>query len=692
MKKTIRRINTMHFKKWTRKHYAILRSFSKVIKICFLSATYTILNLSNRQVSAQTDTIRNPDQLYDLSIEEVEVIGRKSSVAFSDVARAVIIIQHEDIVKAPVQTLHDLLEYISNVDIKQRGIQGVQADISVRGGSFDHVLILLNGINISDPQTGHFNLDLPVDLSSIQQIEILNGPAARVYGSGAFTGAVNIVVKPDYEKFIRAIISAGDFGYKKIDLTASIPLSKLNNLISIGHSDASGYADNTDFSIQQLYYSGLYHAQQASVNIQAGYKQKAFGANGFYSAKFPEQYEESNSSLTSINIKTYGKVSLNTSAYWRRYYDHFLLQRDNPAFYQNYHINNVFGSQINGEFFAGNTISLFGIELRTEDIISTRIGLDNIHPVKIKNEDSLYYNKKYSRTNFSYFQEHVIRLGKFNVTAGYLINWISDFPLKPAIFPGIDINYAVTGSINSFISFNRTVRHPSFTDMFYSDPSHVANIYLEPDRMTSFETGLHINYPVIKASIAFHQTYGKDIIDWLWSYSNNTYRPVNVKEIKTKGIEIDAKLPLYNALNSSFPIQVISINYFYLDIQKSIPDSVAKYYNLKNKLNLSFQIRLNSHLYSTWQFSYQERMGSYIQYDTLNSKYYSVPYRPYFLFNGNIMWKEKWFTLFIDASNILNARYVDAGSLKQPGRWITGGIKLDLDFENKRKKAPSMLN
>jgi iron complex outermembrane receptor protein len=692
MRKLFQAKKITYFKKWTRKHYAILKSFSKVIKICFLSVIYTIINSGNKPASAQADTNINPKLSYDYNIDEVEVIGRKGSVAFSEVARAVLVIQHEDIAQAPVHTLNELLEFISNVDIKQRGMQGVQADIAIRGGSFDHVLILLNGINFSDPQTGHFNLDLPIDPVTIQRIEILNGPAARVYGSGAFTGAINIIVKPDYEKYVKAILSAGEFGFKKFDLTFSAPLKSLNNIISIGHSDASGYADNTDFSIQQLYYSGIYYARQASISMQAGHKKKAFGANGFYTPKFPEQYEESNASLASVSIKTSGKPCINTSAYWRKYSDHFMLKRDSPEFYQNYHINNIFGSLINGQVTIGKTRSLFGVELRAEDIISTRLGLDNIHPVRIKNEDSLFYNKKYNRTNFSYFQEHIIDLGKLSITAGYLINWVSDYPIEPAIFPGIDISYSVTGSINTFLSLNRTVRHPSFTDMFYTDPSHVANIYLEPDRMTSIETGIHINLPIIKASAAIYKAYGKNIIEWLWNYSKSSYSPVNVNEVTTTGIEINAKIPLQKALGSSFPVQMISFSYSYLDIQKSIPDSVSKYYNLKNKLNVSFFAKIFGQLYSTWQLSYQQRMGSYIQYDIAKSTYFSVPYQPYILVNGSVSWNEKSFSIFLEASNIFNTCYIDAGSLQQPGRWITGGIKINLDFENKRKKASFMLN
>ena len=105
---------------------------------------------------------------------------------------------------------------LASVDIRQRGLNGVQADLTIRGGSFDHAMVLLNGMVLSDPQTGHFNLDIPVDMDAIQRIEILNGPAARVYGAGAFTGAINIVVKPGNENYCKGILTAGKYGYNRI--------------------------------------------------------------------------------------------------------------------------------------------------------------------------------------------------------------------------------------------------------------------------------------------------------------------------------------------------------------------------------------------------------------------------------------------------------------------------------------------
>jgi vitamin B12 transporter len=636
-------------------------------------------------VSAQTDSLPVMTSTYE--IDEIEVMGRKSLTLFPEVARMVVVIQRSEIASAPVQSLQDLLEYVANIDIRQRGMNGVQADISIRGGSFDHVLVLMNGIPLSDPQTGHFNLDIPIETDAIQCIEILSGPSARVYGSGAFTGAINIVVKPGLDSNLNVTAVAGDFLYKRVGLIASLPACKVKNLLSIGHAESEGYMKNTDFSIQQLYYTGACRIHENSFDLQVGYQQKEFGANGFYSPRYPDQFEQNKTYFASLRQKSGKKITLNSSTYWRRKQDHFILRRQDPDFYQNYHINNVFGSQVNSQITTGKLTSMAGFDLHAESIISTSLGLNNIHPVKIKNEDSLYYSKQYNRSNFSFFQEHLVTAGKLSATVGYMLNWNSDYPRLLSFFPGIDISFAFSGKQKVFMSLNRSLRFPSFTDMFYTDPSNQGNQYLDPDHMVSLEGGMHFNFPFARGSFALYKAYGKNIIDWLWSYNTNRFSPVNVESIHTGGFEFSADCPTRELFGDHFPVEQISLRYGYLDVSKSLPDSVAKYYNLKHKINLVFRFTVFRNVHSSWYLSYYHRMGSFIQYEPNGSAYYATPYEPFLLVDGNLSWEQKRFTVFGQISNLLNTRYVDAGSVEQPGRWIKIGIKVNFVFDKKSKLA-----
>jgi iron complex outermembrane receptor protein len=81
------------------------------------------------------------------------------------------------------------------MDIRRRGANGVQSDVSFRGSSFEQVLLLINGIRMNDSQTGHNSLNLPVDLGDVERIEVIKGPAARRFGQNAYAGAINIITK-----------------------------------------------------------------------------------------------------------------------------------------------------------------------------------------------------------------------------------------------------------------------------------------------------------------------------------------------------------------------------------------------------------------------------------------------------------------------------------------------------------------
>src|SRR5208337_2177692 len=170
------------FRKWTRKSYAAFNSLHLIIKICVLSISYALIKPS-QIVKAQVDST---SLTKTTELEEVEISGQRSPVVGSQLTRIVTVLTKSEIEQAPVISVNDLLRQISLVDIRERGPNGAQADVSIQGGTFDETLILLNGINITDPQTGHYDLVLPLDIESVDRIEVLKGPASRVYGANAF--------------------------------------------------------------------------------------------------------------------------------------------------------------------------------------------------------------------------------------------------------------------------------------------------------------------------------------------------------------------------------------------------------------------------------------------------------------------------------------------------------------------------
>ena len=160
--------NVLIFSRWRRKNYSAFQTLKKEVIISVLAVSY-LISVPNKSLASIPDTIEIKQQ-YDL--DEIEVSAQRAPVLYSQVARVVSVIPREEIEYAPVSSIQDLLEYIAGVDVRQRGAEGVQADISIRGGTFDQTLILLNGVNITDPQTGHHNLNLPVILNQIERIRL----------------------------------------------------------------------------------------------------------------------------------------------------------------------------------------------------------------------------------------------------------------------------------------------------------------------------------------------------------------------------------------------------------------------------------------------------------------------------------------------------------------------------------------
>ncbi|HEY3369671.1 MAG TPA: TonB-dependent receptor plug domain-containing protein, partial [Prolixibacteraceae bacterium] len=415
--KTNHRAEMITFKRWGRKAYSLFSVLKQPIRIGVLLAVYTSVS-EPELLFAQTDSSKVS---MEYNLDEVEVSAQRAPVAFSQVARIVSVITREQIEAAPVHSLQELLEYALSVDVRQRGVQGVQADISVRGGSFDQTLILLNGINVSDPQTGHHSLDLPISFKNIQRIEILEGPAARVFGPNAFSGAINIITTSEGDSNVKLDISGGQHQLADINASGHLQNGNWSQFMAFNHMSSDGYIDNTDFKTWNAFYQAKLNTKPGTLDFQAGRSNKAFGANSFYTATYPNQFEATKTTFASLKFETGTKIHLTPSIYWRRHQDRFELFRNNPASWytgHNYHLTDVFGSNLNAWVKSALGKTAFGAEIRSENVWSNVLGEALTTPIEVPGESGHFFTKSYSRTSISYFAEHSIYLKNLSISAG----------------------------------------------------------------------------------------------------------------------------------------------------------------------------------------------------------------------------------------------------------------------------------
>jgi vitamin B12 transporter len=686
------RKSSVLFREWTRKKYAVFSSLNKIIKICTLIAVYTMIS-DRVEVSAQADTVLINDRI---DLEEVEIIGQRSPGVYNNVARVVAVISHEEIESAPVQSLNDLFEFLPHIDIRQRGILGVQADLSIRGGSFDQGLVLLNGIPVNDPQTGHHNLNLPVDISNIKRIEILQGPGSRVYGANAFSGAINIITFDGTEDILRFAVSAGQHNLINASGSAGGSVKKIYGNISFMGRSTSGYTDNTDFKSYNLFVRGGYLLSFGKIGFQAGYLDKAFGANSFYSSRFPEQYEHVKNKFAALDFTSGEKIKTDIKFAWRRHHDRFELFREdrykysegffigadtakyNPASFasssyyrgHNYHLTDIFSVNYNNTFSWLLGTSSAGIEYKTEHIMSNVLGNLLDIPVEVKNEERGFYTKKASRDYTSIFAEHIIRARKFTISGGILASYNNEYGFH--IYSGAEISRQFLNDGKLFLSGNQSLRLPTFTDLYYNGPSNIGNPDLKPERAITVEIGHRKKFQVFHYQVSAFSTFGKDIIDWVKLPDELIYKTMNHTALNTSGFEFSAATDLKHHHQLSKYINHVSLSYSYIKTGKESGEFISAYVldYLKHKFTFRMFHPLYKSLNFSWNLTFQDRNGTYTADNSEHA------YQPFAVVNSRLFWKSKFYTVYFEAYNIFNTNYRDFGNISQPGRWLIAGVNV----------------
>lgn len=672
--------NIISFRRWTRKPWAVFTSLGRCIRIGVLGLTFSILVLpGHAQVqSDSTNKAIPPDKEVDL--DEVVVSAQRSPVLHSELMRVVNVITRAEIERSASPDVPGLLEHAAGIDIRQRGAFGMQADISIRGGTFDQTLILLNGVNLTDPQTGHHNLDLPVDVSSIEKIEILRGPGARIFGPNAFNGAINIITRSGSEKEFTGSISGGQYKLGNASLAYSHPIGKMSNHFALSGITSAGYTENTDFKNVNAYYRSRLPVSNAIIDFQAGYTVRAFGANAFYTPKYPEQFELTRSEFASVSIIPEGRLKLKGLAYWRRHHDRFELFRENPPQWyttHNYHMTDVAGASLNWTITSKNTRSNAGIEYRFEHIFSNVLGDTLVIDKSVPGETGVLFNRSYERSGFNLMAEHSAQYRKFSFSAGMLLHLNASLAGGMSLYPGLDLGYKLQKNTTWFISANRTLRLPTFTDMFYNSPTNSGNRYLKPEEAYTLESGLKYSKGSLFIETSLFRRWGRNMIDWVRFPSDQKWVSMNLTSVNITGVEAGITYSFDSELTKFFKTAAINFTYLHSDKTSEGFSSLYVLDNLKHKLAFSLNHSVTQQSGINWKLSVQDRNGGYQPF-TDGTYTEEVPYKTVALVDLGVWYNYRFMQFFAEATNLLNTKVMDHANVLQPGFWAKGGVRVSL--------------
>ncbi len=612
-------------------------------------------------------------------IDEIKIKSSKVPAVYSQSSRIVNVLTKAEIRQAPVHSVADLLEYAMNVDVRQRGYHGVQSDISIRGGSFDQTLILINGIPFNNPQTGHHNADIPVDVSSIERIEVLEGPASRIFGPNAFSGAINIITTRPDEDRIKVGASFGEHKINSQSVSATLTDGNFTNNLSVSRNASDGYIENTDYEIRNAHYQAALKFKNSILDFQAAYQDKGFGANSFYTPAYPNQYEATRTYFISARYQGGKKVKYKFSSYYKKHNDRFELFRDNPASWyttHNYHQTHVYGIEGNLNFISSLGRTALGASFRNEKIYSNRLGLDLDKPKKIGGEDNLFYTKSDSRDNLSFFVEHAYYSDVFNISTGAMLNYNSAFDWE--VFPGVDISFNLTEDFKLFASVNKSYRIPTFTDLYYVGPTNIGNPDIQPEEAVTIEGGIKYFAKNFILETAYFNRNGENIIDWVKLNTADKWESKNITELDTRGVEFSFIANKKMFKDANLPINSFRLSYAFIDVKKSSGDFISKYAldYLKHKLGLNVSHNIVKNVSLNWQMIYQDRAGTYADF-ALGQE---VAYDPFFIIDTRLNWQIKNWNVYLEATNLLDESYFDIGNVVMPGRWIRAGFTYNINL------------
>lgn len=678
----------MTFKHFCRKGYALFACHGKEVRIGVLAIT--MLTFANSDCfSAQTEPADTTQVKTnrELTLGEVVVTGSRAPMTVSQSARLVTVLNRGDIAAVPVQSINDLLKYAVGVDVRQRGAIGAQTDISIRGGTNEQITILLNGINICDPQTGHNVFELPVDISEIERIEILEGPAGRAYGTSSLVGAINIVTKLDDRSSADVHAKGGSYGYLTGGARANIISKRWNNQLSANYTRSDGFSRassgnlNSDYDGKKTFYQTRYEDDVVKVNGFAGLAEKDYGSNTFYSAKFDNQFEHLSKFFSAVQVETKGKYHFLPSIYWNRTHDRFELIRgseDKVKF--NYHRTDVFGLNLNSYFDWSAGRTAFGGEFRNEDIISSNLGEPLSHPRHIHgtNRD---YTVGLNRSNLSAHIEHNIILERFTLSAGIIAVKNTWNEMNFRFYPGADASYRLGKGWSIYASYNTSLRMPSFTELYYSVGGHMADKYLKPEEMRALEGGLKYRIPGVDVRLSIYQHHGKNMIDWIRDTSKGAdadWQSVNHTKLNALGVESSAVFDFITLLPQQSFLKSLNLAYCYINQDKDLEPTLQSQYALqylRHKVVAGLKMHLYSQLNMGLTYRYQDRVGNYQDLQGISHEF-----EPYSLVDARLSWDTVKLNLYIEANNLLDKSYYDYGSVPQPGLWIMVGGNIHFNF------------
>ncbi len=602
-----------------------------IFKMNPLLASLALFFLSNLASAQQTPAPppATPASPAPFSVEDsIQVTTTVEPLPFAESDRSVLALLPGEL-PAGTGSVVDLLRTDPSINIQARAGEGVQADLSIRGTTFEQSLVLVDGLRVNDPETGHLNLDIPVPLDAIERVDVLHGSGSTFYGSDAIGGAVNLLTgAPAPGLTLVARSGAGNYGSLEDHLRAACSKGPFADQLTGSRDQSDGFAYDRNYASNAIANESWLKTRPGTTDILLASSDRPYGANNFYGI-YPE-WERTKAWLASIQQQLGSRTA--ASFAYLRHTDQFVLIVNQPAIYENNHITSSYEGAVRRAGQLGrNTTLAYGLEESGDSIHSNSLGLH------ARNQGAGYANLS------------LRSLRRFSLSIGAREEVLSS---QGSVFsPSAAAAFTLTHTLRLRASAGHGFRQPTYVDLYYADPATIGNPHLKPESSWSYEGGA--DWSPASGRLTFtavgyrlNQTnaidYSKQQLATATLTAAEPWQAVNVPTLDISGAEASARIRLsstqqlqlsYTANHSAnLPANYISEYAFNYAAENALFAYTGSFGQLAARAQVNLVQKTTQTAYPLWDVDLARNAGAVRPYLRLlnlaNTGYSEIPFVP----------------------------------------------------------------
>ena len=594
------------------------------MKFCF-STLLAAVSLCGQQAAPQPQK------------ESIIVTGTAEPVPLSEADRDVNLIPLPEKQRPLYESWFDLLNLDPALDLQQAVPGGFESDLSIRGATFGQTLVLLNGLRVNDVQTGHFNLDLPVPLEMISDLQMLKGAGSTLYGSDAIGGVVNARTEAFEPGELRLLGGAGNFGFNQEHAIAAFGQSWWQEELAFARDFSSGFMPDRDYRNLALSSLSTLKSPLGATSLLFAYSDRPFGANDFYGA--PQQQWERTKTWFASAHQDLGKNTEANFAF-RKHTDLYVYIRSDPAFYTNHHLEQDWqGNLRRHDRLPFHGVLSYGVEGLAESIQSTNLGVHS----RTRGSGYLFYDLRTAR--------------RFSLSAGIREEIYGAREI--ATSPSLSAAVWLSGRFKLRGSASHAFRLPSYTDIYYSSPSTIGNTNLKPETANSYEGGLDAYLKNdVHASVTVFRRRDSNVIDYVLPAGTSVFAAQNLPPLDFTGVETGV---IYDPL----PTQHIAVSFSALHGQYASPQNLVTEYTFNYPVHYAIV---------EWRGTIVKNVIGRTRIGALNR----AGANAYAIWDASATYATGHVRPFLQLTNITSTVYQDIPLVAEPKRGIVGGAEIYL--------------